>query len=290
MNSFLILDGAVGTQLETNNIPLDLPVWSADANLNYPEVIIKIHKEYISAGADIITANTFRSTPWTYRKAGFSNQKAFNISRDSFFYGIDCAFKAAESITEIAASITSVDDCYAPENFPGKAVTEDNYGQLLEWVSQTDVSIILFETMGNIEEIKIAIDMSSGSKKIIWISLIMKDKDTLLDGTPLSNVMSLIQSSNIDLLLLNCNNFKLTAETLDEIIKFRNYKIGAYPNLGLKEYQNNFSTTLDEPNFISGMESILHHKLFVLGTCCGSSPNHTKILKTLRRNLNEALN
>ena len=182
MNSFLILDGAVGTQLETNNIPLDLPVWSADANLNYPEVIIKIHKEYISAGADIITANTFRSTPWTYRKAGFSNQKAFNISRDSFFYGIDCAFKAAESITEIAASITSVDDCYTPENFPGKAVTEDNYGQLLEWVSQTDVSIILFETMGNIEEIKIAIDMSSGSKKIIWISLIMKDKDTLLDG------------------------------------------------------------------------------------------------------------
>ena len=87
MSKFLILDGAVGTQLENYNISLDLPIWSADANIKYPETIIKIHKEYILAGADIITANTFRSTPWTYRKAGFSNRKAFNTSKDSFFYG-----------------------------------------------------------------------------------------------------------------------------------------------------------------------------------------------------------
>ena len=53
MDGFLILDGAVGTQLKTYNIPLDLPIWSANANLNYPEIIIKIHKEYISAGADL---------------------------------------------------------------------------------------------------------------------------------------------------------------------------------------------------------------------------------------------
>ena len=283
MNGFSILDGAVGTQLRTYNIPLDLPIWSANANLNYPEIIIKIHKEYISAGADIITANTFRSTPWTYRKAGFSNQKAFDLSKDSFFYGIDCAFKAAESETKIAASITSVDDCYTPENFRGKTATEDIYGQLLEWVDETDVNIILFETMGNVEEIKIAIDMSRSLKKTTWISLIMKDKDRLLDRTPLSNVMSLIQSNNIDLLLLNCNNLKLTLETLEQITEFRNYNIGAYPNLGLKEYQNNFSTILDERKFKSDMDSILYHKPSVLGTCCGSSPNHTKILKNLKQ-------
>jgi S-methylmethionine-dependent homocysteine/selenocysteine methylase len=285
MNEFLILDGAVGTQLENYNISLDLPIWSADANIKYPETIIKIHKEYILAGADIITANTFRSTPWTYRKAGFSNQKAFNTSKDSFFYGTDCAFKAANSETKIAASITAVDDCYISDSFVGKTATEDNYGQLLEWISQTDVNIILFETMGSIQELQIAIEMSINSKKIIWISLIMKDKDSLLDGTPLHTVMHLIQSNDIDMLLLNCNNFTLTRSVLLELMKFRNSNIGVYPNLGLKEYENNFPEIVNDSNFKIYMHSILDFKLSILGTCCGSSPNHTKILKTLKQGI-----
>ena len=49
MDDFLILDGAVGTQLEAYNVPLVLPIWSADANLNFQEVVIKIHKAYILA-------------------------------------------------------------------------------------------------------------------------------------------------------------------------------------------------------------------------------------------------
>ena len=285
MDDFLILDGAVGTQLEAYNVPLVLPIWSADANLNFQEVVIKIHKAYILAGADIITANTFRSTPWAYRKAGFSNKKALNRSKDSFFYGIDCAFKAAATTTQIAASVTTVDDCYLPENFPGITAAEDNYGQLLDWISQTDVNIVLFETMGNFEELKIAIEMSSNTTKLIWISLIMKDKDSLLDGTPMPTVMNMIQSNNIDMLLLNCNNLNLTGQILKGIVKFRNYNIGAYPNLGLKEYENNFSEILNEYKFITYMESILDYKLSILGTCCGSSPQHTKILKTLKQGI-----
>jgi S-methylmethionine-dependent homocysteine/selenocysteine methylase len=285
MDDFLILDGAVGTQLEAYNVPLVLPIWSADANLNFQEIVTKIHKAYILAGADIITANTFRSTPWTYRKAGFSNKKALNRSKDSFFYGIDCAFKAAATTTQIAASVTTVDDCYLPENFPGKTAAEDNYGQLLDWISQTDVNIVLFETMGNFEELKIAIEMSSNTTKLIWISLIMKDKDSLLDGTPIPTVMNMIQSNNIDMLLLNCNNLNLTGQALEEIVEFRHYNIGAYPNLGLKEYENNFSEILNEFKFKTYMDSILDYKLSILGTCCGSSPQHTKILKTLKQGI-----
>ena len=76
MSNILILDGAVGTQLEEYGLSLTLPVWSADANIKSPDIVTKIHKEYIRMGSDVITTNTFRSTPWTFRKAGYSNFKA----------------------------------------------------------------------------------------------------------------------------------------------------------------------------------------------------------------------
>ncbi len=58
----LILDGAMGTELKNRGIDIPLPIWSADANLDHPEVVETIHSDYISAGADIITTNTFRTT------------------------------------------------------------------------------------------------------------------------------------------------------------------------------------------------------------------------------------
>ena len=71
----LILDGAMGTELQNRGVKVPLPLWSANANIEHPEIVINIHKDYIESGSDIITANTFRSTSWTYRKVGYGEKK-----------------------------------------------------------------------------------------------------------------------------------------------------------------------------------------------------------------------
>lgn len=281
MTDILILDGALGTQLESYDLPLSLPIWSADANLNNPEIVTKIHNDYIKAGANVITTNTFRSTPWTYRKSGFSKLKAYNSAKDSFFRAIDCARKASNEEIQIAGAITSVEDCYQPNKYPGKMATEETYGQLLEWFSEAEVDIILFETMGHIEEIKIAIEMTSSILDPIWVSLIMLDEETLLDGTLFLDFFQLFENNNIDSLLLNCNNIDITIEAMKKISNLNIPRFGAYPNLGLKEYQNNFQEIVNRSNFIPKMESLLKTDLGIIGACCGSTPEHIKILKTL---------
>ena len=59
MNHPIIIDGAMGTELQNRGIDIPLPLWSADANLKYPDVVTSIHEDYIISGADIITTNTF---------------------------------------------------------------------------------------------------------------------------------------------------------------------------------------------------------------------------------------
>ena len=60
-----LLDGAMGTELNNRGVKTELPLWTADANILHPDLVQNIHSEYIDAGADYITTNTFRSTSWT---------------------------------------------------------------------------------------------------------------------------------------------------------------------------------------------------------------------------------
>ena len=50
MSSTLILDGAMGTELQNRGVRIPLPLWSANANIEHPRIVMDIHREYIQAG------------------------------------------------------------------------------------------------------------------------------------------------------------------------------------------------------------------------------------------------
>ena len=104
----LLLDGAMGTELQNRNVEIPLPLWTADANIFHPDVVTSIHREYINAGADIITTNTFRSTSWTYRKTGLNDFQSQERAKTSLYSAVECAHNASNGSVKIAGSITSL--------------------------------------------------------------------------------------------------------------------------------------------------------------------------------------
>ena len=74
MRKPLLIDGAMGTELNIRGVSTPLPLWSADANLQNSKIVLDIHKDYIKSGSRVITTNTFRTTPWTYKKAGYGER------------------------------------------------------------------------------------------------------------------------------------------------------------------------------------------------------------------------
>ena len=143
----------------------------------------KFIKDYSNAGADIITTNTFRSTSWTYRKIGLNDFQAQKRARTSLYSAVECAHNASNGLVKIAGSITSIEDCYFPQRFPGRSIAYDVYGQTLEWLIDAGVDVIMFETMGNIREIDMALSLSSEYEKEIWLSVIMRDSKKILENS-----------------------------------------------------------------------------------------------------------
>src|SRR4051812_31387044 len=72
----ILLDGATGTELNRRGASTNLPLWSAGALLHAPAVLRQIHRDYLLAGAEIVTANTFRTHRRSLARAGMGDSAA----------------------------------------------------------------------------------------------------------------------------------------------------------------------------------------------------------------------
>ena len=269
----------MGTQLISHGVKLPLPLWSAQANIEEPQIVQSIHKDYVEAGADIITTNTFRTTTWSYRRAEYSPKRASRKAKDSLMKAIDLARSVNPNI--LAGSITSINDCYEPDEYPGKSIAEDSYGETIEWFIEGGVDTVLLETMGHLNEINIALEATKNIPTV-WLSLIINDRDHLLSGHQLSEIYAL-KIERLTCLMLNCNTVRLTSEALDSFIDNKILDWGIYPNLGLTqpEIDGEMGEIIDDETFKNSMFKYLEKTPYIIGACCGSTPNHIRIIRDL---------
>ena len=271
----LLMDGAMGTELMRRGIDLPLPLWSSMANIEEYDHVTTIHKEYIKSGSNVITTNTFRTTPRTFMKAGYSASDAFKLSKQSFKMAVKAANEARNGKNIlIAGSIAPLEDCYVPNEFPGKKIAKNEFQFITNMVSNSNVDIILFETMGNYDEIETALQVSQHIQMEKWLSIIIKDKNHLLDNTKMDKVIKLATVSNIDMLLINCTSTKIITDALPSFLKLWKGKWGTYPNAGksMPTKEGVFGSILSDDQFSNDISQYISIGASLVGSCCGSTP------------------
>ena len=251
MSTFKILDGAMGSELIRWEMELPEHIWSAAANLTNPELVLEIHREYVDAGADYITANTFRTTPRAFGKIdGLVTERSSQAlprdievnkketvikSRKSLFTAVELAKEVASNSVKVLGSIASLEDCYSPELFPGKNTAITEFRQLGGWLSDAGVDILLLETMNSIAEAEAGLIALQSFELPIWVSFVMKDDEHLLSGDLLLDALTLLQDHSVNTVLLNCNPLRRTEKAMILLTENWTGKWGIYPNLGIGE-------------------------------------------------------
>ena len=296
MSAFKILDGAMGSELIRRGMELPEHIWSAAANLTNPKLVLEIHRKYVDAGADYITSNTFRTTPRAFgkidglvtecssqalpRDVEVNKKEAVIKSRKSLFTAVELAKEVASNSVKVLGSIASLEDCYSPELFPGKNTAITEFRQLGGWLSDAGVDILLLETMNSIAEAEAGLIALQSFELPIWVSFVMKDDEHLLSGDLLLDALTLLQDHSVNTVLLNCNPLRRTEKAMILLTENWTGKWGIYPNLGIGEPSPNGRITKYESmgKFTSLIEKAIDLGASVVGACCGSSPEHIKIL------------
>ena len=282
MNQIKILDGAMGTELIKHGEILPKHIWSASTNLTNPELVFQIHKNYIEAGANYITTNTFRSTPRAFQKTGLSINEAYLKSKKSFDLAIHSAKKAAKLITNtnILGSIAPLEDCYLPTLFPGKITAIKEFEEIGEWINNEKLYGFLLETMNSIVETEICLKAISKFNLPIWVSFNLLDSERIRSGEKLEDAINMLNNYSVDCLLLNCNPLKRSYNTLKNLTKFWNSDWGIYPNLGIGEPSPDgiISYYNTDEKFLNIIKDSIKLGANIIGGCCGVSPKHIRLI------------
>ena len=272
----LILDGAMGSLIQQRGEIIDRNIWTTETNLKNPELILNIHEEYIKSGCDIITSNTFRTNPIALER-GNANFDIENIVRRS----MELSKRAAIEYDKVlAGSNAPAEDCYQSVRTLPLAKLVDNHKKHIDLLYSSGADFILNETQSHYDEIKIICDHCCKEKIPYCISLFFTDELKLLSGEFVSDIIDHIKSYDPIAILFNCidnNSFLNLIDNLD-----LNFTWGFYLNCGHGNLSDkNIECGIDAETYSQIVKSSLPLKPDIIGSCCGSTPDHTNGIKKL---------
>ena len=269
INRPLILDGAIGSLLQERGFASNDSTWTSMANIKQPEEIIRVHKDYILAGSDIITTNTFRTNPIALRESEHTGEELVRS-------GISLAKKASgESEISIAGSNAPAEDCYQVERNIKLNELEANHRDHISLLHKYGCDFILNETQSHLDEIEIICNYCSENEIDFVLSLFFTHEEKLLSGENLFDVVKYILQFNPLAIGFNCIMPKLFLNVVHKIPGDINW--GFYLNCGNGDYNDkNITCGVDEYEYLEVVKQILPFKPCFVGSCCCSNPNHTR--------------
>ncbi len=283
MSSMTILDGAMGTELTRRGVDTTLPLWSARALDVAPEIVVQIHRDYLDAGAQIITTNTFRTNVRALAKAGIAHR-----ARELTFRAVDLARRAVVEAgcspgdVQIAGSIAPVEDCYSPDLVPGDAELAGEHAVLARNLADAGVDLILVETQNTIREAVAAARAVYATGKPLWVSFTLDDQNRLLSGELLSDAVCAVLPFEPQAVLVNCIPVRQVASALRLLRRAApaHVAIGAYGNVGHVDEKVGWTLTNAVPPHAYAEAACEWRDLgaTIIGGCCGTTPEHIRAL------------
>jgi len=262
----LILDGAMGSQLQLAGVPSHKKAWMTLANTDYPDKVLKIHQDYIEAGADIITTNTFRTNPSALSE--FSENKQIELLRAA----LELAHEAKDGdLVYIAASNAPAEDCYQKERRISRKELKYNHHKHISLLIDNGPDFILNETQSHFDEIKIICEYCSKNNIPYVVSIYLDDNLRLLSGEHTSEVIQYILDHEPLAIGLNC----ISPAKFNAADKDFNYNWGYYLNCGSGNPEDNIITCGFSPkDYLSVVKDTIKYSPSFIGACCGSGPEH----------------
>ncbi|MBI2426936.1 MAG: homocysteine S-methyltransferase family protein [Candidatus Kerfeldbacteria bacterium] len=284
-NTTLILDGAMGTELQRRGIPTTLPLWSAHALFENPEVVKEIHKDYILAGADIITTNTFRTQRRTLAKAGHEDETEA-INR----LAVDLAVQARKETrssrrVHIAGSMTTLEDCYAPDLVPDNTTCRREHAEQAQILAGTPIDFFLLETFNTVREARAAAEAVTRTGKPFAISFMTATNGHLLSGESLEDAIAAIDDLAPMAYLVNCQSPVTATRCILALSELTSVPFGAYANgVGHPDIHHGwvFANGTSAEKYAEAAREWKAIGASIIGGCCGTTPEYTKAYNTLK--------
>jgi len=278
------------------NDPLDdwaglLGPWSTPANLNAPGLVRKLHEDYLKAGADIVTSNTFYSGRTSMAKIGEGDRWEEYTRR-----GVEIAIKARNAVKPEAY----VAGGFGPSAYiTNKREFREEVGELARVLADAGSDFLLPEYFGGdtdrdpMEDCQIVLDVCAETNLPVFLGINwVQNNGKMHKGQTFSDLVKIFKGRRVDGVFLMCSSPPAISACLPNLRKAFDGPIGAYAQAGYKENPK-FGTSPDEEFFIIDQDCYPPKKYAeyasewmkmgaqVIGGCCATGPDHIEAIASI---------
>ena len=272
-NGVIIADGAMGTRIMKLGVNLkETP--SELLNIKKPELIEKIHREYIESGANLILSNTFMCNIINAKRNNYNLEEVIEA-------GILIAKKACGDHGLVALDIGPL-SYYIEENDSSfKEIVYENTERIIN-VSKDKFDLVIFETLGSLKEGEFAVKKAKTltDKKVICSFTLAYKKDI---PNFIKNIVSTLEPLGVDALGINCTEYEEILMALDILKENTNLPIMIKANLGIPKKVGEeliYDKTLEEFKNLS--KRAIEKGVNIIGGCCGTTPEYIRAICNLK--------
>ena len=287
INKIKLLDGSMSFPMEQLGYNLKNKLWTGMALISDPDIIKNIHKGYIDAGADYISTSTYQVSYDRLKNMGYQSSKIKKVFQKSVDL-VKEAIKESRSKKEIKiVGSFGPFASYDPKasEYVGKYNSTDDeiknfHLNNINIIEETDLDIILYETIPCLREIKVLSKVLSQTNKEIWISITCNENIEFRDGSSFKEACKIISPiKQITTLGINCFSPLLVEKALKKLKKYSNKKTLVYPNSGEKyNPKDKYWSGKNEFNNLM-IKNWLSLSPDIIGGCCRVGYNNIKKMR-----------
>lgn len=278
----VIIDGPMGTELEARGVPMNEQAWCGDALLSHADVVRQIHLDYIAAGAEVITTNTFATGHQMLARAGLGD-RAGEINRRAVEVAIQARDESGQAQVAIAGSMSPW--IRAGTTTPTARIA-DEFREQADVLATAGVDLIALEMCSHPVYSPLIIDAAVATGLPVWLGLSCKRGDgaELVGFDPphasFRELVAELAGRGAGVINIMHSTVDDTEEGLSLLREFWQGPTGAYPESGHFVMPNwQFVDIIDPSDLVAIARRWADGGVQVLGGCCGLGVPHIRALK-----------
>ncbi len=274
----VLADGAMGTLLYERGISFDR---SFDLlNLTDPELIRKIHREYIRAGAEVIETNTFGGNCLRLAAHGAAHE-ARRVCRAGAQLARNAREEAGEAVF-VAGALGPLGKPVAPVGIVSREEAAEAYREQAEGLVEGGVDLLILETQTDIEEAIVAIGaIRSATDLPLVVEFTFTEDGRTLYGAYPEDIVRALQGRRVDLIGANCSvGPQALLEIVERLRRRTEIPISVMPNAGLPRFMGGRFLYLASPEYMAEYAvRFAAAGATLVGGCCGTTPAHIRRMR-----------
>ena len=289
----IILDGAISTEIQRRGVALDKTSWASRATLEHPDIVREMHADYIRAGADVITANTFCAGPSVMQAAGMNAEEIDHVNRRSVELAIEGRDLAAvDRPVWIAGSISSTPPLDGEQITPKGPEAAAGFRRQGEVITRAGVDLIITEMMVDIPNATIVTEAALATGLPVWhgfsaalsddgVSIVEWRENVFVDPCePFDELVSTITGMGGEAAGIMHSYTPATTLALEVVRAHWSGPLLAYAETGHLHSPNwVFEEIVSPDDYAAQAKLWAASGVQIIGGCCGTDPDHIRRLR-----------